>query len=73
MTTETSSLCSESCDTGWTTDGDPNKVCQRCEASCLDCYDNGEVGDKSQCKECAPGFNFRLGLQCVQQCPFGTY
>ena len=73
MTTEVSSVCAEECASGWTTDGDPNKVCQRCEASCKDCLDNGEVGDRRQCRECADGFNLRLGQECVQQCPFGTY
>ena len=31
------------------------------------------MGDKEQCIECADGYNFRMGDECVSSCPMGTY
>lgn len=73
MTTETASTCKNKCDDGWTTDGNPGKVCQRCDSSCKTCVDEGNKGDKNECTLCAPGFELRLGRKCVERCPYGTF
>lgn len=73
MTTETFSTCKEQCDGGWTTDGNANKICQRCDSSCETCLDNGVEGDKIQCVTCAAGYDLRLDRRCVEQCPIGYY
>ena len=63
MTTEAASTCKGKCDDGWTTDGDVNKVCQTCSASCETCLDNGNAGDKNECVTCAAGYDLRIGPQ----------
>ena len=73
MTQETESTCKGRCDDGWTTNGDANKVCDRCDSSCGTCADNGSVGDKNVCLTCAPGYGLRSGSLCVSECPIGTY
>lgn len=66
MTTETFSTCKEKCDDSWTTDGNANSICQRCDSSCDTCLDNGEEGDRSQCVTCATGYDLRIGRRCVE-------
>ena len=73
MTGETTSVCGTSCESGWTTNGDKNKMCERCDISCETCQDKGIVGDRSTCLTCAAGYDLRLGQQCVDRCPLGTY
>ena len=60
MTGETTSVCGDSCDSGWTTNGDKNKICETCDVSCVTCQDKGMIGDRSQCLECATGYDLRL-------------
>lgn len=45
MTEETTSTCKESCDDGWTTNGNPNQICSKCATNCKTCADNGIEGD----------------------------
>lgn len=73
MTADVTSTCSDSCDDGWTTNGNPSLICERCDSSCKTCRDKGDVGDNLKCIECADGYPFRLDSQCVTDCPIGTY
>lgn len=61
MATEVAATCKQSCDLGSTTNGNKDKICQSCDVTCNTCQDRGDEGDKSRCKECAEGYNFRFG------------
>jgi hypothetical protein len=41
MTTKGASTCKTKCDDGFTSNGDPDKVCTRCDAACATCEDFG--------------------------------
>ena len=45
MRYELKSTCQSSCDFGFTSNGDPDLVCIKCDDSCSSCLDNGNVGD----------------------------
>lgn len=45
--------CRPTCELGYTSNGNPEKVCEACDESCKTCRDNGVVGDKSKCIDCA--------------------
>ena len=69
----TDSTCKSKCDDGWSTNGNPEKQCSTCKASCKTCQDNGNVGDAGQCIECAAGFDLKFGNECFSSCPQGTF
>ena len=71
----TKSTCKASCDEGFTTNGDPDLVCIKCDDSCKTCPDNGNVGDAQFCLECADGYDFKdpLTNMCLQECPPGYF
>ena len=73
MTGGTTSVCAEECASGWTTDGNQNSICSRCDVSCKTCQDKGRNGDRYECLECAAGYDLRLGQKCVTSCPIGTF
>ena len=50
-----SNVCNSKCDNGFTTNGDPNKVCVKCNSICANCKDEGKLGDKDQCLSCTSG------------------
>jgi len=37
MTAETTSICSDKCQSGWTSNGNSNKICSQCDVSCVTC------------------------------------
>ena len=45
-------VCVSKCDSGFTSNVDPNKVCVKCNSTCLTCKDEGKAGDKDQCITC---------------------
>lgn len=67
MITELKSICSMSCDAGWTTNGNILKQCSRCDSSCETCLDSGNVGDRSVCKTCSEAYNFFIpsSYECI--------
>ena len=73
MTTAEYSTCMASCEHGWTSDGNPDLVCERCDVSCERCKDEGFEGDASRCTICAEGYDLRMGDLCLKECPFGTF
>ena len=54
-----SSTCQDSCDDGFTTDGNPDLHCIKCDDSCATCKDDGVKGDAQTCTECAVGYDFK--------------
>lgn len=72
-TTETYSTCDVACHDGYTTDGNKDLICTKCDTPCATCADNGLVGDKYICLTCAEGYPFRHGDTCVPECPPGTF
>ena len=68
-------VCESSCRTGYTSNGNPNKVCQFCDPSCASCRDTATVGDIVQCLNCSSTFPFRIDKtnQCIPQCSKGYY
>lgn len=75
LMTLSSSTCKANCDGGFTSNGNSNKVCVRCDPSCNLCVDNGNIGDRSRCITCASGYNFRYTplQQCLKSCTNGFY
>lgn len=37
MTADTTSICSDKCHDGWTSNGNTNQICQQCDISCATC------------------------------------
>lgn len=72
-TTETYSTCDVACHDGYTTDGNKDLHCTKCDTPCATCADNGLVGDKYICLTCAEGYPYRYGDTCVPECPPGTF
>ena len=62
--------CRPTCELGYTSNGHPDKNCEKCDESCRTCRDNGEVGDKSKCIDCADDHPFRISLTdiCQKEC-----
>lgn len=52
MLTQDKASCQAKCDDGWTSNGDPEKLCVRCSSSCQTCADNGNKGDNEICLTC---------------------
>lgn len=84
MITELKSTCQKSCDGGWTTNGNIQKQCTRCESSCETCLDTGNVGDRNVCTTCGDTYNFFIPTSyecigpsctgsCQSECPTGMY
>ena len=69
------SQCKLSCPDGYTSNGDPNKVCVPCNPMCATCRDDGNVGDKDLCMSCAPEFPkfYAPGNICMKECSNGFY
>lgn len=67
--------CRPTCELGYTTNGHPQKHCEKCDISCATCKDNGEVGDKAKCIDCAADHPFRVALTdtCLKECAFNMY
>ena len=70
--------CLGLCPPGWTTNGDPDKVCVQCDESCLSCQDNGPgigVGDVKKCTRCAATHPmlYAAKSQCFVACGQGYY
>lgn len=75
------STCLTACKNGWTSNGHPKHVCERCNPRCQSCEDQGAKGDKDLCKACSLGYPFSYGFSipeknirvqtCFKEC--GTY
>lgn len=67
--------CTPYCDSGFTTNGDPNKHCIACDVSCKACFDNGKVGDVKECIECSTSHPFREARTnlCFVECEENLY
>ena len=67
------SVCGPKCEDGWTTNGNKQLICQKCDASCSTCEDDGDVGDRKKCKTCAPAtpFLFSKLSECTKECGDG--
>ena len=72
-TSETYSTCADECHPGFTTNGNEKLHCEKCDAPCGTCADNGVEGDKYVCLTCADGYPLRMGDTCVPECPPGTF
>tara|TARA_B110000285_G_C15074368_1_gene589860 strand:+ start:19 stop:462 length:444 start_codon:yes stop_codon:yes gene_type:complete len=69
------SQCLGLCPTGWTTNGNKDKVCRQCDESCSACEDNGKTGDAARCTECAPTHKmlYAADSKCFTSCGLGYY
>jgi hypothetical protein len=69
--------CLAKCEDGFTSNGDPEKVCIGCDISCATCFDFGEVGDASKCDDCneAEGYFYKYSPEylCMTECGLGYY
>lgn len=69
--------CQTSCDQGrgFTTNGDRNKVCGKCDPTCKSCLDEGNVGDKLRCRECSDNskYFYPASKKCTGLCENGFY
>ena len=65
------STCKESCDPGFSRNGDPDLVCIKCDDSCATCLDDGNVGDADICVTCAVDYDFfdPNTRKCLKACP----
>ncbi len=70
-----SGKCKTQCDYGYTSNGNSFKVCEACDVSCLDCYDNGADGDKYKCLACHSDYSFwyETEKRCFDTCGYGYY
>jgi proprotein convertase subtilisin/kexin type 5 len=66
-----SGKCLDKCDAGWTSNGKPDKKCEKCDASCDTCEDS----DKKECKKCNPAYTMRVEgtKRCVKSCSRGLF
>lgn len=69
------STCQPQCNSGYTSNGSIDFTCTLCDTSCLECADNGNLGDVEVCTKCADNFNFLdiATSSCMAQCPTGSY
>lgn len=69
------STCELKCPDGYTSNGDPNRICVKCNEMCKTCRDDGKVGDKDICVSCADKYPFFYppSATCLQQCTNGFY
>lgn len=69
--------CQTSCDQsrGFTTNGDRNKICVKCDPTCKTCIDEGNVGDKFRCKDCSDNskYFYPVNKKCTGSCETGFY
>ena len=67
--------CERQCDFGWTSNGTPNRKCQRCDSSCVGCLDNGKANDTLECITCAELHPYRLENTnfCLSSCYEGIF
>jgi hypothetical protein len=62
MLTTEQQTCKAHCDEGWTSNGNPELVCQGCDHSCQTCRDEGEEGDLFKCGECNADYAFHVPM-----------
>lgn len=64
------STCLTRCDNGWTRNGNPEHICERCDERCRSCEDQGVSGDKSRCLACSTKYPFLYGpaKTCLEEC-----
>lgn len=69
------STCTYTCELGFTSNGNPEKHCEKCDESCKTCRDNAAVGDKKLCIDCADDHRFRISQTdtCLRECKLGMY
>jgi len=69
------SKCEGRCSDGWTTNGNKDNICQKCDPSCETCEDDGDAGDRKKCKSCAPAtpYLFSKLSECTKECGPGRY
>ena len=69
------STCESQCSDGWTSNGDKDHICVRCDKSCATCEDNRKVGDVVKCKKCSNEFPFLFSSKkkCMTGCGVGFY
>jgi proprotein convertase subtilisin/kexin type 5 len=69
------STCQPKCNSGYTSNGSIDFTCTLCDTSCLECADNGNLGDVEVCTKCADNFNFLdiATASCMAECPTGSY
>ena len=69
------SLCEAQCEKGWTTNGNKDHICQRCDPSCATCEDDGDPGDRQKCITCAPATPKLVPKtsECRVDCGTGRY
>lgn len=67
--------CAIKCDEGFTSNGNKDKFCEPCDASCDGCYDNGMPNDRAQCIHCSTNYPFRKSRTnfCLKKCNRGLY
>lgn len=63
------------CDFGMTSNGSPQRQCQKCDISCSGCRDDHKVGDVFECLECTTLYPFRLENTnfCLASCFIGLF
>lgn len=69
------SQCKPKCEDGWTTNGNKELICQKCDPTCATCEDDGDVGDRKKCTSCAPATPklFSKLSECTAECGDGRY
>jgi proprotein convertase subtilisin/kexin type 5 len=72
---DTYQTCEPFCAAGYTTNGNQDKHCEKCDPSCASCAENGEVGDKAKCIDCAEDHPFRKSMTqtCLKECTLGLF
>lgn len=73
----TEGTCGPACLPGYTSNGNPTKRCEKCDDSCVTCFDNGQPDDKRQCIDCNAknGYPWRITETqlCVDYCHESWY
>lgn len=69
------SNCQVQCDSGFTSDGNKDKICDNCNEVCKTCVDNGRKGDKDKCIECSEEFPYMYSATstCMKECGVGFW
>ena len=69
------SQCKGKCESGWTTNGNKDNICQKCDRTCATCEDDGDPGDRKKCTTCAAAttYLFPKTSECTTECGTGRY
>lgn len=67
--------CRPYCEAGYTTNGNADLLCTKCDESCATCQETYTLGDVRECLDCAATHPFRLSQTktCLTKCAYNMF